>query len=74
MVAKFTAKTTNSEIAIYFLSLMFYSINKLKFHMLFTFTNVMFPILRRKKVFAPGNGGGRQPTLRLFENKVNVIL
>ena len=41
MVAKFTAKTTNSEIAIYFLLLMYCSINKLKFHMLFTFANFM---------------------------------
>ena len=41
MVAKFTAKTTNSEIAIYFLLLRYCSINKLKFHMLFTFANFM---------------------------------
>ena len=36
VVAQFTAKTTNSEKAIYFLSFMSYSINKLKSHMFFT--------------------------------------
>ena len=41
MVAQFTAKTTNSEKAIYFLSLMPCSINKLKPHMLFTCKNFM---------------------------------
>ena len=41
-VAEFTAKTINSDIAFYFLSLMSYSINKLKFHMLFTFKNFVF--------------------------------
>ena len=41
-VAEFTAKTINSDIAFHFLSLMSYSINKLKFHMLFTFKNFMF--------------------------------
>ena len=42
MVAKFTAKTTNSEIAIHFLPLMSCSINKQKFQILFTLTNFMF--------------------------------
>ena len=36
VVAQFTAKTTNSEKAIYFLLLMSCSINKLKSHILFT--------------------------------------
>ena len=36
VVAQFTAKMTNSEKAIYFLSFMSYSINKLKSHMFFT--------------------------------------
>ena len=48
VVAQFTAKTTNSEKAIYFLSLMTCSINKLKSHILFTcknFTKILcFPI------------------------------
>ena len=39
MVAEFTAKTTNSELAIYFLLLMSCSINKHKFHILFTCKN-----------------------------------
>ena len=41
-VIKCTAKMTNSEIAIDFLLLMSCSINKLKFHMLFAFTNLVF--------------------------------
>ena len=39
VVAQFTAKTTNSEKAAYFLSLIFCSMNKLKPHMLFSFKN-----------------------------------
>ena len=53
MVAKFAAKTTNSEKATYFLSLIPCSINKLKSHMLFTCKS-----FRWKKNFAPGNGRG----------------
>ena len=48
MIAQFTAKMTNSEKTIYFLSLMSYSINKLK---------SVFRFLRGKN-FAPGSGGG----------------
>ena len=36
VVAQFTAKTINSEKAIYFLSLMSFSVKKLKSHMIFT--------------------------------------
>ena len=61
VVAQFTAKTTNSEKAIYFLSLMYCSINKLslmycsinklKSHMLFTCKNFMFSNFTWKKKF-----------------------
>ena len=43
VVAQFTAKTTNSEKAIYFLSLMSYLINKLKSQTLFTCRNLIPP-------------------------------
>ena len=57
-IAQFTAKTTNSEKAIYFLSLMSCSINKLKSQMFFTCKKFMFSNLTlKKKYFAPGNGG-----------------
>ena len=49
MVAQFTAKTTNSEKAIHFLTLMSCSINKLKFHTLFTWKNFMFSEFTWKK-------------------------
>ena len=39
-MAQFTAKTTNSEKAIYILSIMSYSMNKLKSHLLFTCKNL----------------------------------
>ena len=56
---QFTAKTTNSEKAIYILSLMSCSINKLKSIMLFTCKNVMFSDFTKKHFFfAPGNDGG----------------
>ena len=58
MIAQFTAKMTNSEKDIYFLSLMSCSINKLKSHMFFTCKNVMFLILGEKKRFASGKAGG----------------
>ena len=69
MIAQFTAKTANSEKAIYFLSLMFCSINKLKSPMFFTCKNFMFPILRGKKNFAPGNGGGKYVFLEIYQGK-----
>ena len=43
VVAQFTAKTTNSEKAIYFLSFMSYSINKPKPIKLFTSNDFIFP-------------------------------
>ena len=51
VTAQFTAKMTNSEKTVYFLSLMSCSINKLK------------PVFRFyvKKQFAPGNSGGGGP-------------
>ena len=62
VVAQFTVKTINSEKALYFLSLMYFSINKVKTHMWFTcknFTKMLcVPIKLGKKIFAPGNGGG----------------
>ena len=51
MVAQFTTETTNSEKAIYFLSLMPYSINKLKSQMLFTCRNFIFFNFEWKKSF-----------------------
>ena len=42
VIAQFTAKTTDSEKAIYVLSLMFYWINKVKSHILFTRKNFIF--------------------------------
>ena len=51
MVAQFTTKTANSKKAIYFLSLLYYSINKLKFHVLFTSKNFVFSDLAWKKRF-----------------------
>ena len=55
MVAQFTAKTTNSKEAIYFLSLIYCSINKLKSNMLFNAKNWCFLILRGKIFFALQN-------------------
>ena len=49
MVAQFTVKTTNSERAVYFLSLMSCSINKLKSRMLLTCTNFIFFDFTSKK-------------------------
>ena len=51
MVSQFTIKTANSKKAIYFLSLMSYSINKLKFHI---FCVILFIV--EKKTFLPENG------------------
>ena len=58
VIAQFTAKTTNSEKAIYFLPLTSSSINKLKSHLLFTCKNFMLSNFMWKKIFAPGNSGG----------------
>ena len=62
-VTQFTAKTINSEKSIYFLSLTFCSMNKLKSHISFTCKSFMFWVLHRKNFFAKGNkgngGGGR---------------
>ena len=58
VIAQFKAKTTNSEKAIYFLSIMSCSIKKLKSHLLFTCKNFMFYDFMWKKSFAPGNGEG----------------
>ena len=67
VIAEFNAKTTNSEKAIYFLSLMSCSMDKLKSHMFFACKIFFFLILRGKKHFDPENGGGegagwRSPT------------
>ena len=53
MVAQFTAKMT-----VYFLSLMFFSVNKLKSHLLFACTNFMLSNFTWKKNFVPQNGVG----------------
>ena len=53
VVAQVTAKTTNSEKAIYFLTLMSCSINKKS---LTCYSHVK--LLRGKKIFTSGNGGG----------------
>ena len=61
-VTQFTAKTTNSEKVIYFLSLISCSINKLKSHILFickSFNeNFVFQFNVEKKYLAPVNDGG----------------
>ena len=62
LVAQFTAKTTNSEKAIYFFLLMSCSINKLKSHMLFTSKNFMFSEFTWEKNFCSRKwwkGGGK---------------
>ena len=58
VVAQFSSKTINSEKALYFLSLMSCSMNKLKSHMLFTCKNCMFCNITREKKFAQGNSRG----------------
>ena len=57
VVAQFTAKTANSEKAIYFLSLMSCSINKLKSHMLFTCKHFMSSDFTWKKFLLQRMGG-----------------
>ena len=59
VIAQFTAKITNSEKAIYFLSLMPCSINKLKSHMFFTCKNFMFSDFTWKKIFCSRKWWGR---------------
>ena len=54
VIAQFTAKTINSEKAIYFLSIMSCSIN----HLLFWCKNFVFYDFMWKKGFAPEDGGG----------------
>ena len=72
VVAQFTAKTTNSEKAIYFLSLISCSINKLKSHILFTCKSLtklfMLFDLTWKKIFLLQEmvGGWRLPALPPF--------
>ena len=66
VVAQFTTKTTNLEKAIYFVSLISCSINKLMSHILFTcksFTKILcFPIWLGKKIFTEGNGDRSCPS------------
>ena len=83
MIAQFTAKMTNSEKAIYFLSLMSCSINKLKSSHV---KILCFPILRGKKILCSrkwlgrggGGGGGAHPappfpTALLCQSKIMFI-
>ena len=56
MIAKLTDKTTNSEKAIYFLSLM--ATNKLKSHMLFIRKDFTLSNFTKKKTFASEDSGG----------------
>ena len=55
VVAQFTTTTTNSKKAVYFLSIISYSVNKLKVYMLFTSKNLVF------SNFVPENGGETGP-------------
>ena len=57
LVAQFTAKATNSVKPIYFLWLIYCSINQLKSHMLFTCKKILFSNFRWKEIFASGNSG-----------------
>ena len=61
VIAHFTAERTNSEKAIYLLSLLSCSTYKLKSHMFFTCKNCMFSDFMRKKNFAPENGAPPPP-------------
>ena len=61
VIAHFTAERTNSEKAIYLLSLLSCSTYKLKSHMFFTCKNCMFSDFMRKKNFAPENGASPPP-------------
>ena len=55
VVAQFTTTTTNSKKAVYFLSIISYSVNKLKVYMLFTSKILVF------SNFVPENGGETGP-------------
>ena len=57
VVAQFTTTTTNSKKAVYFLSIISYSVNKLKVYMLFTSKNLVF------SNFVQENGGETGPPL-----------
>ena len=57
-MAQFTAKTTNSEQAMYFLSLMSCAIIKLKSRMFFTCKKLVFSDFTRKKNFCSWKWGG----------------
>ena len=62
VIAQSTANTTNSEKAVYFLSLTSCSRNKLRSHMFFTCKNFVFSDFTWKKIFLQeivGEWGGR---------------
>ena len=48
VIAQFSGRKTNLEKAIYFFSIMSFSINKLKSHLFFTCQNLCFVVLCRK--------------------------
>ena len=58
VIVQFTTKTTHSKKAIYLLSLMSYSISKLKVYMLFTSKTLVFSNFTHKKSFVPENRDG----------------
>ena len=67
VIGQFTAKTTNSEKAVYFLSIMSCSINKLKSRKFFTCKNFVFRFYMEKKIFCSRKwwergGGPSAPT------------
>ena len=84
VVAQFTAKMTNSEKAIYFLSLMPCPINKLKSHMLFTCKNFVFQFYLEKYFLLQERGKREappcpsplslQPWLKLFWKNPKSLL
>ena len=75
VIAEFNAKTTNSEKAIYFLSLMSCSMDKLKSHMFFACKNFFFflfyvekNILIQKMAVGRGRAGGPLPPFPIALN------
>ena len=79
VIAQFTAKMTKWEKAIYFLSLMSCSINKLKSHMFFTCKNFMCSNFTWEKILlqemvGEGGGGLVPPTSPLSLRSCNSIL
>ena len=74
IIAQFTAKTTNSKKAIYFLSLMSCLINKLKSHMFFTWKNFMFSDFTWKKNFCSRKWWGGATPLPPFSAALKAIL